>query len=446
MKILFVIRSLQIFHYYESIVVALKARGHEVSLLFDKKWSSEEFSNDIKYPYQWTVEQNGNFRRRILLFLREVRSWRRYLLIKGQSSFYADRWLKYVSPKFRFLIKIFPFSKFFIKTKLFGNFLKSFELSSLPDEQIIDDIKKRAPDIVIAGPVCFRQSSADLEYLKVAQKLKIPTVVPVMTWDTLTTKGLFHIKPDLLLVWNEAQVKEAEEHQGIKKENIKIIGAPFFDKWFKDYKPSVSREEFAKKHGFNSKYPIIAYLGSSENIAPDERWLIKEIKSALDNSEMEKIKNTQMIFRPHPANYKAYKDFSLSGVFFQREGNLPKDSDAMQDFYDLFYHCVAVISINTSGMVDAILAGKPVISLERKEFSKTQILAQHYKHMRDSNALYITKTPEEFLLILKKLISGNDSKKKEREKFIQTFIRPLGVDKSAGDAVVYEVEQLKNKR
>lgn len=447
MKVLFIIRSPQVFHYYESIHSALLKHGHNVELLFDKDWGENEYVGDVKFNFKWAKSPKKYFRRRVLLFFREVLSWRRYLLLKEQSSFYADRWLKYVSPKFRGLVKISPFLKYFIKTKFAGYFLKKFEKNTAPDLNIIDDIKKRAPDMIIAGPVCYRQSSADLEYLKAAMTLKIPTAVPVMTWDTLTTKGIMHIIPDRLLVWNEAQVNEALEHHGILKERTRIIGAPFFDKWFDE--GFIQREEktpprpplLNKEGGVGSGY--ILYLGSSSNIAPDERWLVKEIRSALDSSSDETMRYTKIIFRPHPANFKIYKNFDIPGVEISpREGKMPKTKGALQDFYNILHNASAVVSINTSGMVDAILAGKPVISLEREEFKKTQILAQHYKHMRESNALYVTRTASEFLEVFLKLLSGNDTKKLERDNFIKTFICPRGLDISAGEMVAYDVEEL----
>lgn len=436
MKILFVIRSPQIFHYYESIYNALLKRGHNVEILFDKDWGDNEYKKDFKFTFEWTKSSKKSFRRRLLLFFREVLSWRRYLLTKTQSSFYADRWLKYVSPKFRFLVKIFPPVKIFIKTKFVGSLLKNFEKNTKPDIEILKDIQSRTPDIVVVSPVNFRQSSADLEYLKAGKFLGIPTALPVISWDNLTTKGIFHSIPAILLVWNESQAKEAQEQQGVSKENIKITGAPFFDKWFFGLAPNTPPPD--KK--------FILYLGSSSNIAPDERWLIKEVRNILDSSEDERIKKTQIIFRPHPANFKIYQDFNVFGVLINpKEGEMPKTKAALQDFYNIFYYSSAVVSINTSGMVDAILVGKPVISLERDEFKKTQILAQHYVHMRQSGALYVTKTSEEFIKVFTQLLSGNDPKKIEREKFITTFIRPCGLDKSAGEVVALEIENLVNK-
>lgn len=439
MRILFVVRSLQIFHYYESIEASLKFRGHHVSILFDKKWSSEESrtAEDVKEPYEWAVEPAHNLRRRFLLFFREVRSWRRYLLIQNQSSFYAERWLKYVSPKFRAFIKVFPFLKFLIKTSATGKFLERFEKKTLADAGIIADIKKYNPDVVIAGPICFRQSSADLEYQKAAHALGIPTAVPVMTWDTLTTKGIFHIIPDQLLVWNETQIKEAEEHHGISKEKIKIIGAPFFDKWFT---PTLERGIFKTAQSAISRLvwgftpPYILYLGSSDNIAPDERWLIKEIKEAVD---------LPVIFRPHPANFKIYQDFNMSDVTISpKNGEMPKTHKALQDLYNMFQNASLIVGVNTSAMIDALVAGFPVVALERSEFKKTQSLAQHYQYLREADAVEVSKNTEDFKEIFTRLSSGVDSKKFQREQFIKNFIRPTGLKKSAGESAADEIEKL----
>ncbi len=441
LKILFVIRSAQIYHYYESIVSALERRGHPVIILFDQEWTGPEYISDVRHSFEWAHSRSDKWKK-ILFFSREVLSWRRYLLDKNQSEFYGDRWLKYISPKFRAFVKIFPPVKIFVKSKICGAFLEYIEKIAPPDKSILENIKKYNPDVVLATPVNFRQSSADLEYLKAAKFLGIPTGLPVISWDNLTTKGLMHIIPDAIFVWNESQKKEAMEGHDIPETNIKIVGAPFFDKWFTLL--NAAPRQFREAKLFNRVNPYVLYLGSSDNIAPDERWLIKEIRDALDKSEDEKLKNTQIIFRPHPANYKVYRDFSLPKVFVQKEGDMPKDVKSLQDFYDLLFYSEAVTSINTSGMVDAIIAGRPVISFERDEFSATQVLAEHYRHMRESNALYITKTSEEFLAVFSKLLSGIDFKKPDREKFIGEFIRPCGLDKSAGEMVALEIEKLRS--
>ena len=430
MKVLFVIRSAVIYHYYESIVRALRARGHMVTVLFDREWTNEAtIPQGIEFA--WARPRTGRWKR-ILFASREILSYRRYLLVKDQSSFYAERWLKYVSPKLRFASKHFLGLRSLIKTNFVGQLLRRIEYRTAPDSMIAKDIIERAPDVVVCSPVNFRQSSADLEYLKAAKMLGIPTAVPVISWDNLTTKGIFHVTPDVLLVWNTEQQEEAWAHHGISKEHTAIIGAPFFDKWF---------EVAAPKRTKDGSY--IVYLGSSDNIAEDETWLIEKLRRALDASENPELRQTHIIVRPHPAHFRIYEKFAMSGVsVIPKNGQMPKTDEALQDFYETLFYSIATVGINTSAMIDAIIAGKPVISVIEEKYKKTQMQARHYQHLLSSNAMELTHSSEEFLNILSRLLRGDDRTKDARKKFVEHFVRPCGIDKSAGDMTVSEIEKL----
>jgi hypothetical protein len=52
------------------------------------------------------------------------------------------------------------------------------------------------PDVVVASPFIF-PASKELEYIKAAKALSIPTVGAVLSWDNLTSKGTFHVIPDV---------------------------------------------------------------------------------------------------------------------------------------------------------------------------------------------------------------------------------------------------------
>lgn len=70
--------------------------------------------------------------------------------------------------------------------------------------------------------------SEEVEYVKAANAIKIPTVVHVLSWDNLTTKGLCHIIPNLTLVWNEIQSQEAITIHEVPDDKILITGSLFF--------------------------------------------------------------------------------------------------------------------------------------------------------------------------------------------------------------------------
>ena len=72
------------------------------------------------------------------------------------------------------------------------------------------------PDLVFA-PDVFHPD--DAHCLAEAKHRHIRTVGMVRSWDNITNKGLFRIKPDLLIVNNEIIRDEAIRYEDIKKEN-----------------------------------------------------------------------------------------------------------------------------------------------------------------------------------------------------------------------------------
>ena len=442
MKILFVIRSPQIFHYYESIIAAFEKRGHIVTLLFDKGWTSAGHIAEVTHAFRWAVPRSGWWRR-ILFASRELLSYRRYLLVKDQSNFYAERWLKYVSPKMRFFIKHVPGMHGLIKTNVLGAILRFIEHCVPPDSSILEDIRRWAPDAVVCSPVNFRQSSADLEYMKAAKALGIPTAVPVISWDNLTTKGIFHVIPDVVLVWNKEQQEEAWTHHGISKEHTAIMGAPFFDKWFSIDAPQKTKEEVLRCFGLPADAGYLVYLGSSDNIAENELWLIEKLRSTLDAAPDPDVKKIHIIVRPHPAHFKIYETFTMPSVtVWPKKGKMPKTDEALSDFHEMLFYSVAAVGINTSAMIDAIIAGKPVVSVVEEKYTKTQMQAQHYRHLLSSNAMELSHSSDEFLNILARLMRGEDRTKDARKKFVENFVRPRGLDALAGNMAAFEIEKL----
>jgi len=105
MKILFVIRSLAHFSYYDLIIEALLQEKHQVVVLADKIWSSNyplpkllkkrKLKNLI---FDWSVRRTDVFRKAVFS-TRELLTYSSYLNFHEQAKFYLKRWEKY-QPKF----------------------------------------------------------------------------------------------------------------------------------------------------------------------------------------------------------------------------------------------------------------------------------------------------------------------------------------------------------
>src|SRR5687767_13985036 len=128
-------------------------------------------------------------------------------------------------------------------------------------------VRERAPDVVLVTPL-LEPGGLQVEFLRAANRMGIPTGYCVASWDNLTNKGVLHELPDLVTVWNPAQQAEAVRLHGVPAKRVTVMGAIAFYHWF-GWVPSRSREEFAEAVGIDPSEPYVLYAGSSGFIAPD---------------------------------------------------------------------------------------------------------------------------------------------------------------------------------
>lgn len=453
LKILFISRSGAFFGAHGSIIRTLLERGHNVRYLFDERWTKDNEKEFAFGEFEKLKKHYGSFEyglalrrddkwRKILFHTRETLSYRSYLLEPRKSlcKYFQNRWRGYLPETLRSILN-YNLAKSVLASNIAALVLRGFENIAPADKKICKDILKFQPDVVVASPVNMRFSSADSEYLKAAKYLKIPTALPVYSWDNLTNKGMFHVLPDRLLVWNEDGKKEAISHHHIPERLIKIIGAPVFDKWFVGFTPSQTKAEFCAKYGLREKDPIVLYLGSSANIAKDESWVIEEMRKALDADS--ELAETQIIIRPHSANKVVYRRLNLHDVFvLPKDGQVLNSREALQFFYDTLYFAAATIGVNTSGMIDALIARKPGMAFITPTYEDTQLETAHFRQLFNSGALECVKSGEEFVEAFKKLLAGKDERKEKRESFVRYFVRPNGFEKTAGECAADEIEKL----
>ncbi len=447
MKILYCMRSAAHFQYHKSTISQLCSNGHTVKALFDPVCKRENNAavttfNSVTdvFDFDWLIRRTEMWR--LTLFgIRDLRNYARYLRFGEQSPFYRERWKKYLPRPMRFAIRFSPVKKM-LATDLMDGLFHSFEHMVPPYSVIIDWLKKEQPDVVIASPVNMRRST-EIEYIKAAKMLKIPTVIPVLSWDNLVTKGLFQIIPDVALVWNRRQFEQAVKFQFVPEDKIVITGSPFFDQWFEKKQPSVDYASFCQRAGMQDDKPFIVYLGSSANIAKDETWLVEELARSLRRSSNDKIKGMNVLVRPHGANVDIYRKLSEPNVtLWSWDGIFPDTVEKFQAFYDTLHYCVGAIGLNTSGMIDAVIADTPCITIMPDCYKLTQSLSIHFQHLLEADVFEIANNTAECVDLIEGLLHGMDSKKDNRNLFVKDFIRPRGFGKTAGWIAAKSIEMV----
>jgi hypothetical protein len=286
----------------------------------------------------------------------------------------------------------------------------------------------------------------EAEYLRAAQRLGIPTAIPVFSWDNLTTKSLFPVLPDQLLVWNRTQVQEAQEIHNVPEDRIAVTGAALFDRWSTPGLASRSREAFCARVGLDPTLPFVCYLGSTSGIAQDETWLVRGLVDALRASADDTLGRLQLLIRPHPLNTRVYEDIQGEGVsIWPRGTHFPDSAESLQDFHDSLRYAVAAIGINTTAMLDAVIQDRPCIAFLAERYRRTQEQAVHFQHLRGAGVLEEVDGLPACLDVLAALLDGGDRKGPERQAFVREFIRPRG-DGPAGAVAAEALEALVEAR
>jgi hypothetical protein len=360
-------------------------------------------------------------------YLRTLRSCASYLHRLDHDAWYARRWLGYLPPKLRRTVEHQPV-RLLLGTSVVRRLLADAESLQPADRQIRSWLKRNRVDAVVASPTNL-WSAPEAEFVKAASRAGIPSAVAVLSWDNLLTKGIIPCRPSMLLAWNGAQKRDAVEVHGIDAASIVITGAPFFDRWFQGESPD-DRESFLEQLGLAAAARYVLYLGSSANIAPNESWLVRQIRDSLDRDP--RLAPLELLVRPHPTNPQMVADIVGAPGIRVTPSVVSWSEVTQQEMLELVYHSEAFIGVNTSAMLGAVIVGKPGFSILSDEYRQTHDEAPHFRDMKEANVLYLDDDCDSAIRRLAAVLAGDDPQAVDRERFVRDFIRPRGLEPNAG--------------
>jgi hypothetical protein len=290
-------------------------------------------------------------------------------------------------------------------------------------------IASKAPDVLLITPL-VDIGSPQVDHFAAARRLGVRTVLPVASWDHLSSKSLLRDFPDRVILWNETQRQEAIELHGVPAERIVVTGAQCYDQWF-DRTPAVGYQAFCERVGLRPDRPFVLYVcsslfkGTTFEPAFTERWI-----QAIRGSADPRLKDIGILVRPHPARLDEWKQVDLTGyhnVAFW--GAHPVDAEAKEDYFDSLYYSAAVVGINTSAFIEAAVVGKPVFTVLEPEISENNqegTLHLHYLLDADSGVLRASRNLDEHVPQLAAALSGHGGGDPKAARFVDSFVRPFG--------------------
>ncbi len=449
--ILFLLRNAYYLRNFEAPIRALLDRGHRLVILTDAaKHLPAELARQIAsltaaYPATLSFgDSHGrrDFRRRLADEIHTARDVLRY----RTADFAAA-----ASLRRRAIAKATPMARLIYdrdvyadptRNRLADRRLAAWDASLPADQAISDTLRGIAPDLLVVSPlVDFR--SDQIDWVRAAKVLGIPTVLAVASWDNLTNKSRVQIATDRVLVWNETQRREAIELHGIDDQTIVITGAQLYDDWFQR-KPSRDREAFCRSLHFDPALPIILYVGSSSAIAANEPAFVRGWLAALRASPDPSLAGANVLIRPHPMNHSGYAALDLAGLgqvtVAPRHGGLPVTEESRADYYDALFHAALLVGLNTSALVEAAILGKPCFTVTASEHRAGQQETLHYRYLT-ARILHEAPDLDSHFTQLSQALRNDAFGRGGAAAFVADFIRPHGLNEAATPIFVAAIEE-----
>lgn len=250
---------------------------------------------------------------------------------------------------------------------------RKLERSVLQSAEVEQRIAELAPDLVIATYPVF---PPEFQVLAAAKKLGIRSVIHLLSWDNITSKGIFPALADDYIAWGPIMAAELQEHYDVPKARIHQCGVPHFDLHVRARELPDSGRHVAAL-GLDPEKPYLFHAMSAPRFAPREidvvEWIAARVADGTFGEDM------QFIVRPHPQNMTGYMaDFSwvdrlkaleaIPGVAVNypglvQETKLPwsMQEDDMIVFSQLIGGSRVVSNIGSTVSIDALMNGRPVI-------------------------------------------------------------------------------------
>jgi len=446
MKILFLARRYSYYRNYDSVIRSLAARGHVLHLAVDRE-------NDEGLPL---IQRLAAFSPNITYEELPQKAADDWTWLAGRLRHGIEH-LRYQHPMFDDTPKLRARSA----ERTPGGFVRLGEfirhravwarrpLTALLDwlERAVPEnpsfrafIEQHRPDLVLLTPL-IGLGSHQVDYLRAARSLAIPTGLAVWSWDHLSSKALIREVPDRVFVWNGTQQREAVEYHRVPEDRIAVTGAQCFDRWF-GRRPSRDRYTLCQAIGLTPVRPFVLYVCSAPFLGsqPEAPFVMEWVRRLRESKGV--LGEVPILIRPHPSRTAEWADVDLSPY---RDvvvwGSNPVDPHSRNDYFDSLYHSAAVVGLNTSAFIEAGIVGRPVLTILLPEWHENQLGTAHFRYLFDAGGGLLESAPgfDQHLAQLERAVTAPPA---GLRPFVREFVRPHGLDVPATPIFVERVEAM----
>jgi hypothetical protein len=460
LRILFSMRNFWYVKLFDSVVRELASRGHHVHVLAERgahnerarDWNDAAAALAAEHPtvtFAWAPRQIEDDWVDLRLMVRLGLDHLRFLEPRYADAPMLGLRARRRTPERLVALADAPLFRTRLGRRLIGAGLRAGERAIPTDPTLHDCIASHHADVVLVTPM-LTLGSEQVDVVRTARRLGVPSVLCVGSWDHLSSKALVREWPDRVFVWNETQRQEAAGFHGVPPDRVVVTGAQCFDQWF-DRRPSLDRADFCRKVGLDPARPYVLYVcsalfeGSPSEAEFVVRWL-REIRTSGDAG----LRNAGVLVRPHPKRAAEWAQTSLAGLddvaFWPADASAPFDADSKNDYFDSMFHSAVIAGLNTSALIEGGIIGRRVHTVLLPEFYDNQEGTLHFRYLLDGGLLQAARDLPTHVQQLAASLARHDPGVQHNRAFVEAFVRPAGLGRAATPAFADAVERVARER
>lgn len=163
--------------------------------------------------------------------------------------------------------------------------------------ELLDSLQLNA--IISTRPV----DEMEMYLLEAARRLNIHRIFYILSWDNITSKGIFPVLANSYLTWGAIMNEELQEYYGVGEDNMYLTGVTHFDVHAQVKDGSLGIPNLLSSVGLDDNKPYLFFTMSASYFAPNEIDIVEHLARQVEQNAFGEV--MQLVVRPHMANLMA---------------------------------------------------------------------------------------------------------------------------------------------
>lgn len=389
--LIFIPQDLFIRNYISTDSFKILNSSHRLQLIVSESVSNKKDIENCGIRFEYYKEDI--YRNNLLYYILDLLMWR----YRKRSSTFSFRLNRYQGLKLTFSSNTKVIQKFLLVPWRIIRFIylrtRNYLLGSSPlfyayyyllklylglNKSLEEQVLNYDPDLILFPSSAYDPIGYDL--IDICKKNNITSFFLIDNWDNLSSKSIFFDKPEFIGVWGEQSMQHAVKIQSFKSNQIKLLGTPRFDQYFK-YRES----KLDSPYGF----PYMLFVGTALKF--DESACIHKLDEILSNNQ--NLQNFKIIYRPHPwrHNIETIDTSSLKNIIidsqlesvYSARLNSTSIQPNLSYYPSLLSNAEIILGGLTSMLIEATIFHKPFICMihdDKKNYTSMHNVYKSYIH------------------------------------------------------------------